>query len=89
MFNLAREFRRMSHGGVTRVGPWGTSHCYTWAYDINRLGNPCNLLIDVNHLVKVIVLVSIAVRQVCRFPHYRLSMRDGNKKSYEHFARFI
>ena len=42
-----------------------------------------------NRLVKVIVLVNLAVWQVCRFPHYRLSMRGGNKKPYEHFARFI
>ena len=39
-FNLAREFWWMSHGGVTRVGSWGTSHCYTWASDVNRLVNP-------------------------------------------------
>ena len=51
---------------------------------------PCNLLTDVNHLVKVIVLVNRAVWQDCRFPHYRLSMyREGWKKPYEHFARFI
>ena len=37
-FNLAREFWWMSHGGVTRVGYLGTSHCYTWAYVV--LGNP-------------------------------------------------
>ena len=52
-------------------------------------GKPCNLLTDVNYLVMVIVLVSLAVLQVCRFPHYRLSMRGGNKKPYEHFAKFI
>ena len=52
-------------------------------------GKPCNLLTDVNHLVKVIVQVNLAVWQVCRFPHYRLSMRGRNKKPYEHFAKFI
>ena len=52
-------------------------------------GKPCNLLTDVNHLVKVIVLVNLAVWKVCRFPHYRLSMRGRNKKAYEHFARFM
>ena len=39
-FNLAREFWWIGHGGVTRVGSWGMSHCYTWAYNINRLRNP-------------------------------------------------
>ena len=52
-------------------------------------GKPSNLLTDANLLVKIIVLVSLAVWQGCRFPHYRLSMRGGNKKPYEHFARFI
>ena len=51
-------------------------------------GKPCYLLTDVNHLVKVIIPVNLAVWQVCRFPHYRLhvSMRGGNKKSYEHLG---
>ena len=39
-FNLVREVWWMSRRGVTRVGSWGTSHCDTWAYDVNRLGNP-------------------------------------------------
>ena len=52
-------------------------------------GKPCNLLTGVNHLVKGIVLVNLAVWQVCRFPHYRLSMRGGNKKPYEYFTNFI
>ena len=39
-----------------------------------------------NHLVKVIVLVNLAVGQVCRFPHidYLCIERGGNKKPYEH-----
>ena len=42
-------------------------------------GKTCNLLTDANHRIKVIVLINLAVWQVCRFPHYRLSMRGGNK----------
>ena len=53
----------MSHGGVTRVGSSGTSHCCTCAYDVNRLGNPVTYFTDVNHLVNVIVLVGLAVWQ--------------------------
>ena len=73
----------MSHGGVIRVGSFGRVTA------TRSFGKPCNLLTDVNHLVKVIVLVNLAVWQVCRFPHHRLSMRGGNKKPYEHFAKFI
>ena len=78
-------------GGVTRLGVQGKSHCYTWAYGVNRLGNPVTYMTDMNHLVKVIVLVNLAVWLVCRFPHYRLPMyrESGNKKPYEHFARLI
>ena len=54
-------------------GPWGRVTATCIAYDVSRLGN-CNLLTGVNHLVKVIVLVSLAVWQDCRFPHYRLSI---------------
>ena len=36
-FNLARDFW-WSHGEVTSVGSLGTSHFYTWAYDV--VGNP-------------------------------------------------
>ena len=60
-------------------GPGGESllHMGVWR---QSFGKPCNLLTDVNHLVKVIVLVKLAVWQVCRFPHYRLSMyREGWK----------
>ena len=52
-------------------------------------GKPCDLLTDVNHRVKVIVLINLGVWQVCRFPHYRLYMRGGNIKPYEHFSKFI
>ena len=74
---------------------WGSNPCGVLRDEsllpvgVWRFGKPCNLLTDVNHLVKVIVIVNLAVWQVCRFPHYRLSMRGGNKKPLEHFARFI
>ena len=57
-------------------GPGGDSllHVGVWC---QSFGKPCNLLTDLNHLVKVIVLVNLAV---CRFPQYRLSMyREGWK----------
>ena len=60
----------MSHGGVARLGGLGDEsllHVDVWR---QSFGKPCNLLTDVNHLVKV----NLAVWQVCRFPHYRLSM---------------
>ena len=69
-------------------GPWGRVTA-TRGRMTSIVWETCNLFTDVNHLVKVIVLVSLAVRQVCRFPHYRLSMKGGNKKPYEHFGRFI
>ena len=53
----------MSNGGVTRVGALRKESRgqATWAYGVNRLGNSCNLLTDVNHLVTVIVLINLAV----------------------------
>ena len=66
------------------LGDESLLHVSVW-----RFGKPCNLLTDVNHLVKIIVLVNLAVWQVCRFPHYRLSTRGANQKPFEHFARFI
>ena len=41
------------------MGVLGDESLLHVGYDVNRLGN-CNLLTDVNHLVKVIVLVSLA-----------------------------
>ena len=70
----------MNHGGLTRTGVlWDESLLYVGVWR-QTFGKHCNLLTDVNHLVKVIVLVSLAVWQVCRFPHYSLSMyREGWK----------
>ena len=71
---------------------WGSDPCgVLWDESLLHmvLEEPCNLLTDLNHRVKVIVLINLAVWQVCRFPHYRLSMRGGNKKPYEHFAKCI
>ena len=64
----------MSHGGITRLWVLGDEsllHVGVWRQPFRK---PCNLLTDVNLLVKVIVLVNLAVLQVCRFPHYRLAM---------------
>ena len=62
----------MSHKGVTRVGVPGNESLLHVGVGRQSFGKPCNLLIDVNQLVKVIVLVSLAVWQVRRFQHYRL-----------------
>ena len=59
-FNLTREIGRWVMGEWPVWGSLGTSHYYTWAYDVNRFGKPCNLLTDLTHLVKVIVLFNLA-----------------------------
>ena len=53
--------RWMSHGGVTHVGVTGDESLLHVGVGRQSFGKPCNLLTDVNHLVKVIVLVNLAV----------------------------
>ena len=69
--------------GVWVMGEWpvwvlgeeSLLHVGVWR---QSFGKPCNPLTDVNHIAKVIVVVNRAAWQVCRFPHYRLSMyREG------------
>ena len=67
----------MSHGGMTRVGVLRDESLLHIGVSRQSFGKPCNLLIHVNHLVKVIVLVNRAVWQVCRFPHYRIYVQEG------------